>query len=636
MIGILYYLFFLFLGFIYSKYLFKKNLYFHIWVGGILGNIMTMVGIVIPSMFLKFTIISHIVLIVLGIIPLVILLKKYGVSSFCKKIITFDKKGEMDNKIFFLLILPIFILIVILLTNHILVPTPSGGVASGQSTFGDLNMHLGFITSIAEQKVFPPNYPFLSGTRLNYPFFVNMLSSSLYILGSSLRVSILLPSYMICLLLIMGFYFLSYKITKNKISSILATVFFFFCGGLGFVYFIDGAKENINVFTRIFTEYYQTPTNLNELNIRWPNSICDMIIPQRTTMIGWCLILPCLWLLIDACKTNNLKSYIMLGILSSCLPMVHTHSFLALGVICIGMFFTYYFTNDNKKQFFKHWFIFGLIVLVLAFPQLFYWTFQQTSGNSNFVRFHFNWVNYKDNYLWFYLKNWGIVTLCLIPACLNLNKDNHKLMLSSLLLFILAEFILFQPNEYDNNKLIFISYMIFLIFCCDWLVYIYHKLKGVPGRLYLTILVIVISTLSGVLTIGREIYSGGKYETFTNDMIKMSNYIKENTENDAIFLTSTTHINPVSSLAGRNTYVGSSLYVYFHGFYDEYNKRSLEVIHAYESNYDELKEFCIKNNISYIYLGSYELGSLNPNWDTIDKLEKVVNFGNETLYKIKK
>lgn len=629
MIGVLYYIYFLVLGFLYSKYIFNKNIYFHIWIGGVIGNILLMMGIIIPAFIFGFTIISHIILFIIATIPLIFLIKKKGLSLKFN-----NKKEEMTNKVFLFLVIPLFILIAILLTNHILVPTLNGGVASGQSTYGDLNMHLGFITGISEQEVFPPNYVFLSGVKLNYPFLVNSLSSSLYSLGTSLRFSVLLPSYIICLLLIMGFYYLAYKITDSKKASILATIFFFLGGGLGFIYFLDGAGKDISIFTRIFTDYYHTPTNFNEYNIRWANPICDMIIPQRTTMAGWFMMMPCLWFLIDGCKTNSRKSFIILGLLASALPMIHTHSFLALGVISIGMFIAYFIKSNEKKKVFNNWFFYGLIVLLIGFPQLFLWTFKQTAGNSGFVRYHFNWVNENDLYIWFYIKNWGLVALFSIPAYFHANKDNRKLILSAMLLFIIAELFVFQPNTYDNNKLFFITYMILLISCCSWYMHIFDKLKKSKGRYYLLGLVIVLSTLSGILTIGREMYSGGMYETFSADMFKMSDYIKDNTNKDAVFLTSTTHINPVATLAGRNVYVGSSLYVYFHGLGDEYYRRNSNMESAYQMNYNDLIEFCNNNDISYIYLGVYEKSSLNINWETIKKLEKVVEFGSEELYKI--
>lgn len=632
MIGVLYYLYFLILGFLYSKYIFNKNIYFHIWIGGVLGNVILMVGIMLPSFIFGFTILSHIILMILAIIPLVILFKIKGLPKFNIKT---NKSDAMNGKIFWFLIIPIFLLIAILLTNHILVPTKDGGVASGQSTYGDLNMHLGFVTSISEQEKFPPDYVFLSETRNNYPFLVNSLSSSLYSFGTTLRFAVLIPSYVICLLLVMGFYYLAHKITDSKWAAILATTFFFIGGGFGFIYFLDGAKEHTSLFTRIFTDYYHTPTNYNEMNIRWANPICDMIIPQRTTMAGWFMIMPCLWFLIDGCKTNSKKSFIILGILAACMPMIHTHSFLALGIISIGMFICYFVKSKEKKKVFSNWFIYGLIVLLFGFPQLIFWTFQQTTVSSSFLRYQFNWVNHSDPYIWFYIKNWGMVALFTVPAYLYANKDNRKLILSALLLFIIAEFFIFQPNEYDNNKLFFISYMIFLISCCSWYMHIFEKLKKVRGRCFVLILIILLSTLSGLLTIGREMYSGGMYQTFNSDMIKMSEYIKNNTEKDAIFLTSTTHINPVATLAGRNIYVGSSLYVYYHGLGEEFNMRSSSIDRIYSGSYENLIKFCEENNIDYIYVGNYEKASFKLNIETFSKLKEVVSFGEEKLYKVK-
>ena len=211
MFGIIIYLYFLVLGFAYSKYIFKdKDTYYCIWLGGIIGNLIAMCGIAVSSLVFGFTVSSHIILMILSVLPLAILVKKYGLKPVCS-----TSSKICTNKIFFLVILPITVLIAILITNHVLVPTENGAVASGQSTYGDLNMHLGFITSIAEQKKFPPDYVFLSGYQLNYPFFINMLSSTLYLFGTSLRMAVLLPSYVISALLIMGFYFLGYKISKN-------------------------------------------------------------------------------------------------------------------------------------------------------------------------------------------------------------------------------------------------------------------------------------------------------------------------------------------------------------------------------------------------------------------------------------
>ena len=69
------------------------------------------------------------------------------------------------------------------LMTHTIPAADNGSFHTGQSTYGDMNMHLGFITSIANQKRFPPEYSIYPGVRLAYPFLCDSISSSLYIWG---------------------------------------------------------------------------------------------------------------------------------------------------------------------------------------------------------------------------------------------------------------------------------------------------------------------------------------------------------------------------------------------------------------------------------------------------------------------
>lgn len=639
MLGVLIYIYFLVIGYIYSRALFKdKSLLFNIWLGFIIGNVVAMIGVCISSLFLGFNKTSHIIVIAItGILAGFLCLKnkekdltvRYGLKN----------KSEMSYKTFLLLVLPFTLLIGFLFNSHVLSEFESGGYAGGQSTYGDLSMHLAFITSIEEQGIFPPDYPLLSGTKLNYPFFVDMLSSSLYLFGTSLRMSVIIPSIVLSMLIIMGIYYLAYKITSNKAASILAVIFILLCGGFGFAYFLDGSKEDITNFTDIFTAFYHTPTNYNEHNIRWSNTICDMIIPQRTTMAGWAVIMPCLWFLFDGVMENKRKSFIILGLLASCMPMIHTHSFLALGLISAGTFATFLFRKgfkENIKDYIINWVIYGAIVLLIAFPQLFYWTFSQTMNNDSFVRYKYNWVNSQDPYIWFYLKNLGIIALFLIPSLIYAKKDKKRIFLSCLPLVIIAELFIFQPNDYDNNKLFYIAYFIFVILICDYLIHLWDKFKDEKAsRIFFATIIIFLGTFSGILTITREWISGGELQIYAEDTIKLAEFVKNNTPKDAVFLTGGEHLNPVATLGGRNIYLGADVYVFFHGFSDEYITRRQNVEDIYNGENADLMAFCEENNISYVYVGTYEKNDYDIKENTFEKLDKVFEYGDCILYEVK-
>ena len=74
MLGVIYYLLFLIIGFIYSSMFFKeKDIYYKLWSGLVFGNIILMAGIIPFALIFKFTYISHILLLIAAIIPIIVL-----------------------------------------------------------------------------------------------------------------------------------------------------------------------------------------------------------------------------------------------------------------------------------------------------------------------------------------------------------------------------------------------------------------------------------------------------------------------------------------------------------------------------------------------------------------------------------
>ena len=206
-----------------------------------------------------------------------------------------------------------------------------GAVYSSQATYGDMSMHLSFLTSLAHQGDFPPDYSLLPGTRLSYPFLSDSISASLYQLGAPLWFAYQLPMWAAGAQVLFGLYAFFSAMTESRAQAALAWVFFAFNGGFGFFYFLGGGVEN---FTRIFTAFYETPTNLVGENIRWVNVLVDMMLPQRATLFGWAVLFPALYLLCRAVYQGQRRCFFLVGLMAGALPMIHTHSFLALGLVC--------------------------------------------------------------------------------------------------------------------------------------------------------------------------------------------------------------------------------------------------------------------------------------------------------------
>ena len=98
-----------------------------------------------------------------------------------------------DDIVLLVCVLPLMAVTCYLLHTHIL-HAVDGTFHTGQSCYGDLPMHLGFIEYIAQSGEFPPTYPLLGGAhRFGYPFLCETVSSVFRILGADLRTACLLP-----------------------------------------------------------------------------------------------------------------------------------------------------------------------------------------------------------------------------------------------------------------------------------------------------------------------------------------------------------------------------------------------------------------------------------------------------------
>ena len=145
-------------------------------------------------------------------------------------------------------------------------------------------MHLSFITSLARQGEFPPEYSILPGTRLAYPFFGGQCVRLVVPGGAPLNLAYALPLWFAMGQVIFGFLLFAARLLGSWNKGLLAWTLFFFTAAWGSLYFLGGGWGN---FTRIFTEFYQTPTNLAAENIRWVNVVVDMMLPQRALLFGW-------------------------------------------------------------------------------------------------------------------------------------------------------------------------------------------------------------------------------------------------------------------------------------------------------------------------------------------------------------
>jgi len=528
--------------------------------------------------------------------------------------------------------LPLTVLMAYMQYTHVIRPE-AGALMTGQSTYGDLNLHLGIATGLVNAP-YPPEYTILPGTLLGYPFLMDAMSGSLYLMGMGLRWAFIIPGVLMSALVFWGFVMLAWEMTHDARAVLLASALLFFNGGLGFIYVIDGAVGNPAAWNEVFTGFYKAPANLVDYNIRWVNVLVDMMLPQRTLLAGWTVVIPALWLLLRCVREKDTALFVMLGVWAGTMPMIHTHSFLALGIISAAvMGCMLWRSRSNLFPVLINFLLYGGIAVVLALPQLLTWTFPQTVGGGS-LAIRPNWVNWNghgliDEYFWFWIKNVGLVYLVMWPAARYAGKRGKMFAVGALLIYIIAEFIQFQPNPYDNNKLFYVAFIVMLPLCARYLVALYGKLSEIPGRRIFAAVFLVVSLLSGGLSVVRECVS--EYQLYGASEVRAVEFLKEESDGDAVVLTGTQHNNPVSSIGGMKIVCGTSSFLYYHGV--DYYAQERAVRKMYEQPLYSGDLFA-QYGVDYIYVSSSERYNYAIDYEAIEETYPLIYDDGVRIYAV--
>ena len=596
MLGILWFFLWQSAGITASFYCFpEKRTAVRLWLGSVIGTLLSMWAPIPFAFFRGFGITAHIAAAIFGAALHVLWLAPRRKEALC------PEDAKIDRPLPFLLV-PFMILAVFLVWSHTL-QNMDGALYTGQCTYGDMAMHLSFITSIAGQQTFPPEYNLLPGTPVSYPFLCDSVSSSLYLLGTPLRWAYMIPMFFAFAQVFCGVWFLGREFCRRKYAPVLAFLLFFLNGGLGMIYFLNGEYS----LHDLFTAFYKTPTNLTEKGMRWVNVIADMLLPQRATLFGWAALFAVLYLLFRAVFRGDARLYLPAGILGGLLPMVHTHSYFALGLMA-ACWLIYSAVRDRlSREWLFSWLRFGLPAVLLALPQLLLWTFPSVGGNEHFVRVVIDWVNNgKEPWLWFWVKNVGLVFVLTPVALFSVSREQRAAFSGAIFIFVLCELLVFQPNEYDNNKLLYVAYAFGCFVCADALAGWLGKVRSPAAQGVFLALTLFISSNAAVFTLGREVASGFPqygYELFSRDEVAAAEYIIDNTEPDAVFLTRDNHDNTVATLTGRNIVCGSGSYLYFHGLNYQDKQYLAEQMLTNPGVFEANRE---NEGLDYVYIGYHE------------------------------
>ena len=432
MAGIVYLAFFLAGGLHIARYWLPKLRPLVRWYVGLCFGLLLMMWL--PALWaylITFSVTAHLVA---ALTLLVLMLFAYVLRDPSPRV-RFGAEDRRMLKAVLAVTVPLAVLAAWLMYTHSIRPAADGSYHVGQSTYGDLSLHLAVATSIVNAK-FPLQNSLMVGATMAYPYLADSFATTLYMLGMSLPTAMAFTGTLMCVLVIGGFALLTAQLAKRRGAVALATCLLFLNGGLGFFFTLSGTTDGGVITTAwdhlrtVMEGYYKTPTNQPDPNnLRWVNILCDMLVPQRGILGGWTMLMPVFNLLLPPLVTKRRhasRAMLLAGVMAGGLPLLHTHSFLALVLCSLGfcVYATVTAPRGRRMDAFRPFLLYGSVAAALSLPQLVDFTFVQATASDHFLRFQFNWCNNRggqgliDPYFWFYIKNIGLPYLLILLALL--------------------------------------------------------------------------------------------------------------------------------------------------------------------------------------------------------------------------
>jgi hypothetical protein len=511
-----------------------------------------------------------------------------------------------------------------------------GGVYSGGSAWYDLSFHAALASSFLYGENFPPAYTPMSSEPLLYPFMPDFHAASLMAAGLSPRVAFLATALPLALLTTALFYSFALRISRGIWTAALATFLFLLNGGLGFINLYDDWRRS-----GLGPLQFWGVLNVNYANdwtrgIHWTNLVTDTFLPQRASLYGLPVALMIFTLFAIVWRRwdeegkgvefasravesravgngqiesrskekpknerpenetpNSVALMLTAGVLTGVLPLFHTHTYIAVGLVSVFLFIM-------RPR--RAWLVFWTPAVLLAAPQLLELARHAASAQDSIIRLQPGWMGGDaPSFTLYLLRNFGLPLLLAIPAWLAAPRVWKTFYLAFLLLFAFSLIVVVSPNLFDNGKLTYYWHALNSVLVASWLIRFAttRRMKIVTAPL--AFLLTLFSFATGLAALQAESHASARL--FTDEDMAAARFVREHTPPHALFLTAPVINQPVLCLAGRPLVRGATAWLWGHGY--EFREREADVRRIYAGAPDAL-ELLRYYGVDYVYLGETE------------------------------
>jgi hypothetical protein len=441
------------------------------------------------------------------------------------------------------------------LWSHMLFERSDGLYAGWRTLWADWSVHFAYANVFAYRPVgewFSTNPIFAAGS-FDYPFVADGLSGVLMRLGMDRIDAFLLPSMLASLAFVALLFVFYEQLLHSPKMAFLACALFFTNGGVGFLELAAELTQDptLDALLRPSREYTYFP----EQHIWWINIVSSELLPQRALLFGMPLGLAVLIALRRHVESGfadvSPARLAALGGLSALLVITHMHSFLAL-VVLSAMFVLY----DRRN--FSQWLVFAAFAGVpscVLFALLY-----AGSGAAGFISWYPGWLTHpsenRDVSLWLFLwLNWGVFLPIAGVSLIRFRYFRDPLVLGGFALFALCFLLRFQPNVWDNTKLLTWSHLLLCVPVARYLSHLWSK-PALVSRCLATLL-FLFSIASGSLDLWRMTHTDDvANRMWSRDEMELADAFRATSDPTAVVLCSDHHHHWVPALSGRQVLLG--------------------------------------------------------------------------------
>lgn len=416
------------------------------------------------------------------------------------------------------------------------------------------------------------------------------LHSAMLLVGySSYRQALVAPSIFmfqsICYLML---HLSSFYLRKNIFLSVSSLFLFLFLGGLGFTYWLKSSSRRNPEVDFVF--------QLGSKQTEWSHPLFHYIFALRPSQLSLSLILSMLVILTEI---NPLGPFEMaaLGIIIGVLPAIQHQVFICSVIfLAVHWVITLPFLQSKRQirqtrqnlgaYILKYYGTFLISFGIFSFFPLIHYLPRANRYGMVFRDDFWDGLTQEGKFfapfqVWFdALGFFPLITLFLCWFVIYNNKKILHIYIPSLFIFILANYYRFQPYIRQN---IIVFYPFWAISSCIVFMYTVSKLSKMPkseevqgvliglfGFLYLCC---IWSAALGYYRLRNR-----KTQAWDDEMMKVANWISQNTPTKAAFISSLTDFDIVAVLAGKVSCIHNPKVAWIDGFQPVQKEEDISLI----------------------------------------------------------